>query len=303
MKILALALVPFALALVLPEDAHGYIHIVQKGESLAEVAEVAYGDARKETVIVGANALDAHGGSPIVPGLRLEIPAPTYVRSAAGATWFDLAAKYLGDKERSDVLAKANGAVPWVAPEEGREILIFPVVAHIAGPGESITTIAHKYKLDPEKSWQLGVYNHRKRQELDPGEVLLVPLVDLTLDPRGKREAEVYHRFALGEARGKDFDAQKTAKGQLDALTAALDNGNYPAVVAVGNALGGAGDLSRPQQAAISRALLEAYVALGATDLAEEACRHFGDVATDDEPELSFDPSWISPKVLAACRK
>lgn len=303
MKNHALALLPFALALALAEPAHGYIHVVQKGESLAEVAEIAYGDAKKETVIVGANALDAHGGSPIVPGLRLEIPAPTYVRAPAGATWYDLAAKYLGDKDRSDVLAKANGAVPWVAPEEGREILIFPVVAHIAGAGESITTIAHKYQLDPEKSWQLGVYNHRKKQELDPGEVLLVPLVDLTLDPRGKRDAEAYHHFALGESRGKDFDAQKGAKTQLDALAVALDNGNYPAVVALGNALSGAGDLSRPQQAAIYRGLLEAYVALGAADLATETCRHFGDVATDDEPELSFDPSFVSPKILAACRK
>ena len=287
----------------LAPDASGYIHIVQKGESLAEVAEVAYGDAKKETLIVGANALDAHGGSPIVAGLRLEIPAPTYVRAPAGATWPDLAKKYLGDGERSDVLAKANGAVPWVPPEEGREILIFPVIAHIASQGDSITTVARKYLLDPEKSWQLGVYNHRRRPELDPGEVLLIPLTDLTLDPRGKREAEAYHHFALGEARGKDFDAQKGAKSQLDAMRAALDEGNYPAVVALGNAVAGAGDLSRPQQAAISRALLEAYVALGSKELAVEACRHFDEVATDDEPELSFDPAWVSPKIMAACRK
>lgn len=290
-------------ALAVPDAAQGYIHIVQPGESLAEIAEAAYGDSKKETLIVGANALDAHGGSPIVPGLRLEIPAPTYVRSPAGATWPELAKKYLGDPKRSDVLAKANGAVPWVPPEEGREILVFPVVAHIAGAGESVTTVARKYMLDPEKSWQLGVYNHRKRPELSPGEVLLVPLVDLTLDPRGKREAEAYHHFALGEARGKDFDAQKDAKTQLDSLAAALDDGNYPAVVALGNALTGAGDLSRPQQAKISRALLEAYVALESRELATEACRRFGDVATDEEPELSFDPAWVSPKVLAACRK
>lgn len=292
-----------ALVLSSSDPARGYIHVVQPGESLAEVAEAAYGDSKKETLIVGANALDAHGGSPIVPGLRLEIPAPSYVRVPAGATWPELAKKYLGDPERSDVLAKANGAVPWVPPEEGREILVFPVVAHIAGTGESVTTIARKYLLDPEKSWQLGVYNHRKKPDLVPGEVLLVPLVDLTLDPRGKREAEAYHHFALGEARGKDFDAQKGAKSQLDALAAALDEGNYPAVVALGNAVLGAGDLSRPQQARISRALLEAYVALGSADLAVETCRRFGDVATDEEPELSFDPAWISPKILAACRK
>lgn len=298
-QVLALGLLAFTLA----QDAHGYIHIVQKGESLAEIAEIAYGDAKKETVIVGANALDTHGGSPIVAGLRLEIPAPSYVRSPAGVTWAQLAEKYLGDKARADVLARANGAVSWVAPEEGREILVFPVVAHIAGTGETINTIAHKYKLDPEKSWQLGLYNQRKRQELNPGEVLLVPLVDLALDPRGKRDAEAYHRFALGEARGKDFDAQKAAKPQLDALAAALDEGNYPAVVAIGNALDGAGDLSHPQQATITRALLEAYVALGAMDLATEACRRFGAVATDDQPELSFDPSWVSPKILAACRR
>lgn len=302
-RVRALAALLLGVVLSSADDARGYIHIVQPGESLAEVAETAYGDSKKETLIVGANALDAHGGSPIVPGLRLEIPAPTYVRAPAGATWPELAKKYLGDPTRSDVLAKANGAVPWVAPEEGREILVFPVVAHIAGTGESVTTVARKYMLDPEKSWQLGVYNRRKRPELDPGEVILVPLTDLTLDPKGKREAEAYHNFALGEARGKDFDAQKNAKSQLDALATALDDGNYPAVVALGNAIAGAGDLSRPQQARIARALLEAYVALGSQDLAVETCRRFGDVATDEEPELSFDPGWVSPKILSTCRK
>lgn len=286
-----------------PHDALGYIHIVQPGESLAEVAEIAYGDSKKESLIAFANALDVHGGSPIVPGLRLEIPAPSYVRAPAGSTWSELAKKYLGDPSRADVLAKANGAVPWVPPEEGREILIFPVIAHIAGPGESITTIARKYQLDPERSWQLGVYNKRKKPELAAGEVLLVPMVDLALDPRGKREAEAYHVFALGESRGKDFVAQRGAGDRIAALNAAMDNANYPSVIAIGNALRGAGDLSRPQEAAVARALLEAYVAVGSMDLAAEACRSFDAVALDDDAELSFDPAWVSPKVLAACQR
>ena len=238
-----------------------------------------------------------------MPGLRLQIPAPTYVRAPAGTTWNDLAKKYLGDASRSDVLARANGAVPWVAPEEGREILIFPVVAHIAAPGDTILTVARKYLLDPERSWHLGVYNKRKRQELNAGEVLLVPLVDLALDPRGKREAEAYHAFAMSEARGKDFNAQHDAKGRLGSLQNALDSANYPQALAIASELSGAGELSRPQEAAVARALLEAYVALGNMQLAAEACRRFDAVALEDDPELSFDPAWVSPKVMRACQR
>ena len=64
-----------AIALAASTDAHGFIHIVRPGETLSQIATRMYGDARKELIIADANALDVQGGSVIVPGMRLEIPA------------------------------------------------------------------------------------------------------------------------------------------------------------------------------------------------------------------------------------
>ena len=67
-----------------------FSHIVKPGETLSQIAARVYGDARKETILAGANALDVQGGSAIVPGMRLEIPAPghhTVVAGDRGTTW------------------------------------------------------------------------------------------------------------------------------------------------------------------------------------------------------------------------
>ena len=65
-----------------------------------------YGSARFETALVGANALDAHGGSAIVAGQPLEIPAPSHHRVEQNETWAELARIYLGDAKRAETLAR-----------------------------------------------------------------------------------------------------------------------------------------------------------------------------------------------------
>ena len=54
-----------SLALV-KADSSAFTHVVSKGETLAQIAIKFYGTPRFETALVGANALDAHGGSAIV---------------------------------------------------------------------------------------------------------------------------------------------------------------------------------------------------------------------------------------------
>src|SRR3954466_12903994 len=111
-------LVPFVAfaACLLSADAHAFTHIVSPGETLAQIAIRYYGTPRFEAAIVGANSLDAHGGSAIVPGQPLEIPAPAHHRVEAGETWFTLSKTYLGDAKRADVLARANRTVAWTPP-------------------------------------------------------------------------------------------------------------------------------------------------------------------------------------------
>src|SRR5262249_17989177 len=111
-----LALPAFAALLVASHDASAFTHVVSHGETLAQIAIRMYGTPRFETALVGANALDAHGGSAIVAGQPIEIPAPSHHRVTEGETWSELSRAYLGDKRRADVLARANGAVSWVPP-------------------------------------------------------------------------------------------------------------------------------------------------------------------------------------------
>src|SRR5579883_2410066 len=88
-----------ALAVSAPADALAFHHIVKPGETLAQIAERVYGDARRETVLVGANALDVQGGTIISPGMRLEVPAPGHHTVAQGESWADLAVSWLGKND------------------------------------------------------------------------------------------------------------------------------------------------------------------------------------------------------------
>src|SRR5260370_19768273 len=115
----------FAVACVSsPGHALGYSHIVKPGETLAQIADRVYGDAKLETVLVGANALDAQGGTVIAPGMHLDIPAPGHHTVMQGDTWAELALSWLGtgDPARTELLARANKGVPWAPPVEEQEI-------------------------------------------------------------------------------------------------------------------------------------------------------------------------------------
>ena len=277
--------------------ARAYTHVVLPGETLARIAHVTYGDARFETVLVGANALDVQGGSPIVAGMRIEVPAPGHHRVQEKETWADLALAWLGDKKRQDVLARANGAVSWVPPVPGQEIMLPAVLTHIANDGESTTTLARRYYSDPNRSWELDQYNARKPGNLRRGEVVLVPLPDLALTELGKREARKALEHASTEGGGVAHEAQRHADAELPILLGHVAAGRYVDAVALGNRLLGTGELTRPQLATVHRALLEAYVALDATGAAAGACAAWRANTAD----VKLDPRLVSPKIRAAC--
>lgn len=295
---LALALVAFAFASGLTREASAFTHVVAEGETLAQIAIRVYGTPRFESAIASANALDVHGGSVIVPGQPLEIPAPSHYRVVGGETWPDLARTFLGDRKRADVLARANHAVSWVPPSVGQEIEIPAVIAHIAGDGDTMAMLAHRYFGNMNRAWELDAYNHRKgEQKLLRGEVVLVPLPDLSLTAEGKREAERAAERTRTEGGGQAFESQRRGEAELPPLLADVRAGRYVDAVARGNRLLGAGALTKPQLAVVSRALLEAYVALEAPGLAAAAC----DSLRANAPEVRFDPRTTSPKILAVC--
>jgi LysM repeat protein len=287
------------LALSLSGQSLAFTHIVKPGETLAQIAARVYGDARRETVLAGANALDAQGGSAIVPGMRLEIPAPAHHTVIAGDKWNTLALTWLGDTKRADVLARLNGAVAWVDPPVGFEVLIPAVVAHIAEEGDSSAKVAGRYWGDPNRGWEVNAFNDRREAPMRRGEIVLVWLGDLTLSEAGKSEAVTATLRAGSEADTLRLDVQRRADAELPVLGDDIRKGRYVEAVTRGNRLLGSGPLTAPQLALVYRALLEAYVALDAPIEAGTACASW----RANEPNPRLDPALTSPKIRVACAR
>jgi LysM repeat protein len=286
------------LGLASPRDARAFSHVVKTGETLAQIAERVYGDSKYEAVLIGANALDVQGGSAIMPGMRVEIPAPGHHTVAQGETWPELALSWLGSNDigRADLLARSNKDVAWIPPVEGQEVEVPAVVTYIAGDGETVNSIAQRFWGDPYRGWELDTYNHREGVAVRRGEAILVPMLGLRLTEAGKTEARAAAERD-GASGGMAFEHQRSADTELPQLLADVRYGRYAEAVARGNRLIGAGALTRPQLATVHRALLESYVALDAHAAAAAACAAW----RSNEPHVALDSDRVSPKIRAAC--
>ena len=193
----------------LATEASAFTHVVQKGETLAGIAERIYGRIHYERILVYANALDAFGGTAIVPGMRLEIPAVSHRRVMAGETWQQLARELLGDERRAEVLAAANDAKSWVPPQDGQDIVVPYNLRFIVERQETAPSIASRFFADKESAWMLDRYNDINGRFLQRGDVVLVPLTDLPLTEQGKIEAQQAEAAVRSEGGGAAREAQR----------------------------------------------------------------------------------------------
>lgn len=303
-----------ALGTLAAHDAHAFPHVVRKGETLASIAKTVYGRPDLEHVLVGANALDAQGGSAIAPGMRLEVPAVSHQRAALGDTWVALADRFLGEARHAAVLAEANGTHPWLPPDPGMVIVVPYVLRHFAAADETIFDLAERYLGDKMLAWQLVVFNDLKKNDIKRGDVVLIPLKNLPLTAAGEAEAagEV---GALGLAAGRILERQREIEEQLPTLHRSVVEGRWIEAVALGNRLLGTGavgapaapgeparrpgDATRSQLARIGKLLATAYVALDATGAAIEACQLY----LDNAHTVHLEPANTSPKLRAVCVK
>lgn len=276
--------------------AAALVHVVQPGDTLAAVAERYYGRIQYERILVAANRLDLAGGTPLMPGMHLLIPTVTYITSTKGETWANLAQRYLGSNQRSDVLSLANGSNPWLTPEEGTRILIPYNLAVLLSSSESIVSIAQKYLGDAKQAWTLTRYNNLKKGQLERGTVVIVPLTDLELTEVVRANLTDPERIAL-DLSSSERKLQRRIASEIPALIADTRNARYVDAVARGNRFIASGLLTVPQQSLVLRQLLEAYVALDATGSAAAACAEW----RKHEPSAKLDPTQLSPKILAAC--
>jgi hypothetical protein len=292
------SLVVGGIALACSGEAYAFTHIVKPGETLAQIAERMYASPKLEVVLVGANALDVQGGAVIVPGMRLEVPAPGHRTIVSGETWAALALLWLGsgDPSRAELLALSNRGVPWVPPTEGEEIEIPAVITYIAGESETVNSIAARFWGDPNRGWELNPYNRREGVLVRRGEVVLVPVPNLKLTDAGKAEAKVAAERDATVA-GIALEQQRRADADLPQLLADVRYGRYGEAVARGNRILGGGSLTRSQLATVHRSLLEAYVAIDARAAASAACSAW----RANDLTAVVDPVRLSPKIIAAC--
>jgi len=295
MRVLLLA----CAVLCISSRASAFTHVVQKNETLAQIAERTYGKIQYEKILVAANALYAQGGSPIVTGQRLEIPALDHYRIKAGDAWDALAKQFLGDPERSVVLAQANDTMPWIAPAEGAEIIVPYNLRYIATQADTIVTITQKFTGEKEKAWIYDQYNHLKGQPVRRGDVVLIPLTNLPLTEAGKAEAAAADASSRSQSAGLAREAQRKVEAEMPLLLGDVRGGRYVDAITRGGRMLALGDLTRPQLAIIQRQLTEAYVALDAPGLAAAACAAW----RENDPKAKPDPVTASPKIVAACSK
>lgn len=277
--------------------AQAFTHVVAEKDTLASIAERYYGRIQFEKLLVAANDLDARGGSPIVRGMRLEVPALGHRVVRQAETWESLAAELLGSPKRSDVLSMANGSSPWLTPEEGAEIIVPFNLRVLADGTDTLITIAYRFYGDMNRAWVLDRYNLLNGRKLQPGDVVLVPLTELPLTDVGKQAARASAGAACSQARGETRAVQKKVAQELPALLADIRNGRYVDAVARGTRFLASAELAEPQVALVHRQLLEAYVALEATGLATASCAEW----LKRSPGAALSPVELSPKILAVC--
>ncbi|HEY1536917.1 MAG TPA: LysM domain-containing protein [Polyangiaceae bacterium] len=283
-----------------PQRAHAFTHVVVQGDTLASIAEKYYGKIQYEKFLVDANLLGLEGGSPIVKGMRLEVPSVGHRTVKHGDTWEALAAELLGAGNRSDVLSIANGSNPWLTPEEGAELVVpYNLRVLVSGSNETLVTIAFKYYGDMNKAWVLDHYNGLNGHKIEPNDVVLVPLTDLPLSDQGKKAAQESAGSTCSEAMGGVREAQRKVSQEIPALIADVKGGRYVDAASRGSRFLASGALTEPEQAIVNRQLLEAYVALDATGLATQACTEW----RKRDKHATLDPVELSPKIISACAR
>jgi phage tail protein X len=278
-------------------QAKAFTHVVTEKDTLASIAERYYGRIQFEKLLVAANDLDARGGSPIVRGMRLEVPALGHRVVKQGETWDSLAAELLGSPKRSDVLSLANDSSPWLTPEEGAEIVVPFNLRVLPDTGDTLITIAYRFYGDMNRAWVLDRYNLLNGRKLQPGDVVLVPLTELPLTEQGKQAARASAGAACSQAQGETRATQKKVAQELPALLSDIRSGRYVDAVARGTRFLASAELSEPQVGMVHRQLLEAYVALDAPGLAANACGEW----LKRTPGATLSPVELSPKILKAC--
>lgn len=269
------------------------VHVVRPGETLASIAELYYGEPRREGVIVADNGLGSEGGSSIVVGLRLRIPTVQFHRVQEGETWNLLAERFYGDTRRAFALIEANASSAGRQPDVGAEIVVPYPLRYLGSAHDPLRQAAKEYFGGDAKAIQtIRRFNGLKTSRVGRGEALLVPLANLVLSPEGRKRVQA--SGALPKQHGEVRDKQQRIHEELPLLHEHVVHGRYVEAVAMANRLIGVGDLTGNQVVSIERELGTALVALDRDDLAAAAFARM----LEKQPDAELAIGTTSPKVL-----
>ncbi|HEX7481017.1 MAG TPA: LysM domain-containing protein [Polyangiales bacterium] len=282
-----------ALAPISAAQAEGVImHVVRPGETLASIADLYYGDPRRESVIVAENGLASEGASSIVVGMKLVIPTVSYHRIEPGETWAELSEHYYGDARRAFALSESNNQSAGKQPDLGAEILVPYPLRQVVSQHDALRQIMKDYYDGAKDSQIVRRFNTMKTSRTDRGQILLLPLSNLVLSESGKKLAALQQKGI--ETQGETRDKQLLIHDELPLLHEHVRHGRFVEAVAMANRLIGMGDLTGNQVVTIQRELGTALIALDREDLGLEAFK----TMLEKQPDVELGLGATSPKVL-----
>lgn len=206
-----------------PELAGVAIHKVQRGDTLELLAAEYYGDRRHKIYIMVENRLD-HARE-LKPGERLRIPVSNEVTAGVGDTLANLATQYLGDERRAKYLAEFNGIDPDGTVAAGMSITVPLRVTYRAARRETLGSIAAALFADSRKSQLLKDYNFLRRDFMEKGEAIVVPIY-LRVHPSKRRPPDAASMALLA----RRTESMETARKALPEARKAWERGDYARV-------------------------------------------------------------------------
>jgi hypothetical protein len=266
------------------------VHVVRPSETLAAIAELYYGDSRRESALVAENGLGGDGGSSIVVGLRLTIPTVRFHRVQAGETWAELAERYYGDVRRAFALIDANNAPSGKQPDVGAELLIPHPLRYVGGHDPARQAAKDFFDGSTKSAHMVRRFNGLRSGRIARGTILLLPIQNLVLSPQGRRLAEAQGIAQAGDTRDKQLKVNE----DLPRLREHVQRGRYVEAVSLANRLLGLGQLTGNQLVTIQRELGTALIALDREDLATDAFK----VMLEQQPDVELGLGDTSPRVL-----
>jgi len=271
-------------------------HVARAGETLEQLADRYYGRPELSMVIRAANGFVHPDDGRVIEGERVEIPEVTYHRVRAGEDWESIAERYLGSPRRGKFLAELNGKKEDVPLAEGKIVKVPFQLLYILAPDESLRSIARSFLGGGRGQDWLKAYNLKRKKKYGRGDAVLVPLMDVEFTEEAKARVAAVRGAQYTE---DDRRAQIDAVAQIAALRDRFESGRYVEMIATGQRLLYAGQLTVPQQLGVHKFLAFAYVALGERDLARASFV----AALELQPGMELSPITTSPKILEVFRE